>query len=102
MLVTSSRRGRRRRRLLATPMRIRRAHHRLGVARTCVAARLGRYHAGMPNHVVVSTLGWSKAALEDAYAAIAGLDFGQADLAVHEGWAHLNPSALADGGAAAG
>ena len=56
----------------------------------------------MPNHVVVSTLGWSKAPLEDAYAAIAGLDFGQADLALHEGWAHLNPSALADGGAAAG
>jgi sugar phosphate isomerase/epimerase len=52
----------------------------------------------MPNHVVVSTLGWSKAPLEDAYAAIAGLEFGQADLALHEGWAHLNPSALADGG----
>jgi sugar phosphate isomerase/epimerase len=52
----------------------------------------------MPNHVVVSTLGWSKLPLEDAYAAIAGLEFGQADLALHEGWAHIAPSALADGG----
>ena len=52
----------------------------------------------MPNHVVVSTLGWSKHSLEDAYAAIAGLEFGQADLALHEGWAHIAPSSLADGG----
>ncbi len=52
----------------------------------------------MPNHVVVSTLGWSKHSLEDAYAAIAGLEFGQADLALHEGWAHIVPSSLADGG----
>ncbi|HEX2036078.1 MAG TPA: sugar phosphate isomerase/epimerase family protein [Chloroflexota bacterium] len=53
----------------------------------------------MPNHVIVSTLGWSKAPLEAAIAGIAALEFGQADLAVHEGWAHLNPSELAEGGA---
>ncbi|MGH2350892.1 MAG: sugar phosphate isomerase/epimerase family protein [Chloroflexota bacterium] len=52
----------------------------------------------MPNHVIVSTLGWSKQPLKVAIAGIAALDFGQADLAVIEGWAHLNPSALADGG----
>ena len=66
--------------------------------RAATARREGRYHAGMPNHVVVSTLGWSKHSLEDAYAGIAALEFGQADLALHEGWAHIDPSALADGG----
>ena len=40
----------------------------------------------MPNHVIVSTLGWSKATLEEALAGIASLEFGQADLALHEGW----------------
>src|SRR5436190_17591242 len=52
----------------------------------------------MPNHVIVSSLGWSKQPLEAAIDAIGGLDFGQVDLAVHEGWAHLAPSALADAG----
>jgi sugar phosphate isomerase/epimerase len=52
----------------------------------------------MPNHVIISTLGWSKRSLEDAFAGIAALDFGQADLALQEGWAHIDPSALADGG----
>ena len=47
----------------------------------------------MPNHVIVSSLGWSKQPLEDAIDAIGGLDFGQVDLAVQEGWAHLYPSA---------
>jgi sugar phosphate isomerase/epimerase len=55
----------------------------------------------MPNHVIVSSLGWSKRPLEEAVAAIGALDFGQVDLAVHEGWAHLNPSHLAAGGAGA-
>jgi sugar phosphate isomerase/epimerase len=54
----------------------------------------------MPNHIIVSTLGWSKQPLEQALAAIAALDFGQADLAVIEGCAHLNPSELAGGGPA--
>jgi sugar phosphate isomerase/epimerase len=52
----------------------------------------------MPNHVIISTLGWSKQPLEAAIAGIAALDFGQADLALQEGWAHVDPSALADGG----
>ena len=52
----------------------------------------------MPNHVIVSTLGWSRQPLEAAIAGIAALEFGQADLAVLEGWAHIAPSALADGG----
>ncbi len=52
----------------------------------------------MPNHVIVSSLGWSKQPLEDAIDAIGALDFGQVDLAVHEGWAHLDPSALAAAG----
>jgi sugar phosphate isomerase/epimerase len=54
----------------------------------------------MPNHVIVSTLGWSKASLEEALAGIAALEFGQADLALHEGWAHLSPAELAAGGPA--
>lgn len=54
----------------------------------------------MPNHVIVSTLGWSKAPLEAAFAGIAALGFGQVDLALHEGWAHIDPSELAEGGAA--
>lgn len=54
----------------------------------------------MPNHVIVSTLGWSRKPLEEAVAGIAALDFGQVDLGIHEGWAHLNASELADGGAA--
>ena len=54
----------------------------------------------MPNHVIVSTLGWSKASLEEALAGIAALEFGQADLALHEGWAHLSPADLAAGGPA--
>lgn len=54
----------------------------------------------MPNHVIVSTLGWSRRPLEEAIAGIAGLDFGQVDLAVHEGWAHVNPSELVAGGPA--
>ena len=33
----------------------------------------------MPNHVIVSSLGWSKQPLEDAIDAIGGLDFGQVD-----------------------
>jgi sugar phosphate isomerase/epimerase len=52
----------------------------------------------MPNHVIVSTLGWSQRSLEDAIAGIASLDFGQADLALFEGWAHISPVALAAGG----
>ncbi len=43
------------------------------------------YHTAMPNHVIVSTLGWSRQPLEAAIAGIAALDFGQAELAVHEG-----------------
>jgi sugar phosphate isomerase/epimerase len=54
----------------------------------------------MPNHVVVSTLGWSKQSLEEAVAGVAALEFGQIDLALHEGWAHVNPSELAAGGPA--
>ncbi|MDQ3700723.1 MAG: sugar phosphate isomerase/epimerase [Chloroflexota bacterium] len=53
----------------------------------------------MPNHVIVSTLGWSKAPLEEAFAGIAALGFGQVDLALHEGWAHIDPSDIAEGGA---
>src|SRR5919199_1705618 len=52
----------------------------------------------MPNHVIVSSLGWSKQPLEDAIDAIGALDFGQVDLAVQEGWAHLYPSALVAAG----
>ena len=52
----------------------------------------------MPNHVIVSSLGWSRQPLEAAIDAIGALDMGQVDLAVCEGWAHLNPSALADAG----
>ncbi|CAA9297804.1 MAG: hypothetical protein AVDCRST_MAG77-5357 [uncultured Chloroflexi bacterium] len=54
----------------------------------------------MPNHVIVSTLGWSKQSLEQAVAGIAALEFGQIDLALHEGWAHIKPSELAAGGPA--
>jgi sugar phosphate isomerase/epimerase len=54
----------------------------------------------MPNHIIISTLGWSKQSLEEAIAGIAALDFGQADLAAHEGWAHVDPSRLAEGGPA--
>ncbi|HET7769076.1 MAG TPA: sugar phosphate isomerase/epimerase [Chloroflexota bacterium] len=53
----------------------------------------------MPNHVIVSTLNWSENSLEKAVANVAALEFGQIDLALHEGWAHLNPSDLAAGGA---
>jgi sugar phosphate isomerase/epimerase len=54
----------------------------------------------MPNHVIVSTLNWSERSLEKAVANVAALEFGQLDLALHEGWAHINPSDLAAGGAA--
>src|SRR5262245_21148786 len=54
----------------------------------------------MPNHVIISTLGWSRRPLAEAIAGIAALDFGQADLAVHEGWAHFDPSRLAGAGPA--
>jgi sugar phosphate isomerase/epimerase len=53
----------------------------------------------MPNHVIVSALNWSEQPLEEAVATIGRLEFGQVDLAVHEGWAHINPSDLAAGGA---
>ena len=53
----------------------------------------------MPNHVIVSTLGWSGNSLEKAVASIAALEFGQVYLALHEGVAHVNPSDLAAGGA---
>src|SRR5918996_3280269 len=49
----------------------------------------------MPNHVIVGTLNWSENSLEKAVANVAALDFGQLDLALHEGWAHVNPSDLA-------
>ena len=49
----------------------------------------------MPNHVIVSTLNWSQRSLPEAVASIAALDFGQVDLALHEGGAHINPSELA-------
>jgi sugar phosphate isomerase/epimerase len=52
----------------------------------------------MPNHVIVSTLNWSTRTLEEAMAAVAALEFGQIDLALHEGRAHIDPSALATGG----
>ena len=52
----------------------------------------------MPNHVIVSTLNWSQNSLEKAVANVAALEFGQLDLALHEGWAHINPSDLASGG----
>lgn len=51
----------------------------------------------MPNHVIVSTLHWPRHTLEEAIASIAALDFGQVDLALYEGQAHLNPSLLATG-----
>jgi sugar phosphate isomerase/epimerase len=51
----------------------------------------------MPNHVIVSTLNWSEQSLEQAVANVAALDFGQIDLALHEGWAHVDPSDLARG-----
>jgi len=54
----------------------------------------------MPNHVIVSTLGWSKQPLAAAIDAIGALEFGQVDLALHEGWAHLDPSALVQAGPA--
>ena len=54
----------------------------------------------MTNRVIVSTLCWSEHSLEQAVANIAALEFGQVDLALHEGWAHLNPSDLAAGGPA--
>ncbi|MBI3970887.1 MAG: sugar phosphate isomerase/epimerase [Chloroflexi bacterium] len=54
----------------------------------------------MPNHVIVSTLGWSRQPLDVALASIAALEFSQADLAVMEGWAHINPSDLTAGGEA--
>ncbi|MGI8424562.1 MAG: sugar phosphate isomerase/epimerase family protein [Chloroflexota bacterium] len=53
----------------------------------------------MPNHVIVSTLNWSENSLEKAVANVAALEFGQLDLALHEGRAHVNPSDLAAGGA---
>ena len=53
----------------------------------------------MPNHVIVSTLNWSRNSLEKAVANVAALDFGQINLALHEGVAHIDPSALAAGGA---
>src|SRR5688572_22580292 len=53
----------------------------------------------MPNHVIVSTLNWSANSLEKAVANVAALEFGQIELALHEGWAHINPSDLATGGA---
>ena len=52
----------------------------------------------MPNHVIISSLGWSKQPLEAAIDAVAALDMGQVDLALHEGWAHLNPSDLVAAG----
>jgi sugar phosphate isomerase/epimerase len=52
----------------------------------------------MPNHVIVSTLNWPALSLEDAVGAIGALEFGQVNLALREGWAHLNPSDLASGG----
>jgi sugar phosphate isomerase/epimerase len=52
----------------------------------------------MPNHVIVSTLNWSTKTLEEAVGAVAALEFGQIDLALHEGRAHIDPSALAAGG----
>lgn len=52
----------------------------------------------MPNHVIISTLGWSRRPVEEAFAGIAALEFGQVDLAVHEGWAHIMPSALVAAG----
>jgi sugar phosphate isomerase/epimerase len=51
----------------------------------------------MPNHVVVSTLNWSRNSLERAVANVAALEFGQIDLALHEGQAHINPSNLVAG-----
>src|SRR5688500_16796586 len=53
----------------------------------------------MPNHVIVTTLNWSQNSLEKAVANVAALEFGQLELALHEGWAHVNPSDLAAGGA---
>jgi len=53
----------------------------------------------MPNHVIVSTLNWSEQSLEKAVSTVAALEFGQIDLALHEGWAHVNPSELAARGA---
>jgi sugar phosphate isomerase/epimerase len=52
----------------------------------------------MPNHVIVSSLNWPALTLEDAVGAIGALEFGQVNLALREGWAHLNPSDLAAGG----
>jgi sugar phosphate isomerase/epimerase len=52
----------------------------------------------MANYIIVSTPGWSKQPLEAAVAGIAALGFGQIDLALYQGWTHINPSDLADGG----
>ncbi|HET7768047.1 MAG TPA: sugar phosphate isomerase/epimerase [Chloroflexota bacterium] len=52
------------------------------------------------HRIVCSTLGWSRRSLEDALAGSAALAFAGIDLGAHEGWAHVSPASLADGGPA--
>ena len=53
----------------------------------------------MPNHVIVSTLGWGGKTLDAAMAGIAALDMSQVELAVFQAYGDIRPKALADGGA---
>ncbi len=54
----------------------------------------------MPNHVIVSTLGWAAKSLEAAFAGIGDMEMGQAELAIFQAFGDLRPKALADGGRA--
>lgn len=54
----------------------------------------------MPNHLIVSTLGWGGKSLETAMAGIAALDMSQVELAVFQAYGDIRPKALADGGPA--
>jgi sugar phosphate isomerase/epimerase len=52
----------------------------------------------MPNHVIVSTLGWAGKTLDAAMAGIAALGMSQVELAVFQAYGDIRPRALADGG----
>jgi sugar phosphate isomerase/epimerase len=54
----------------------------------------------MPNHVIVSTLGWGGKTLEAAMAGVAALEMSQVELAVFQAYGDIRPKALADGGRA--
>lgn len=52
----------------------------------------------MPNHVIVSTLGWGGKTIEAAMAGVAALEMSQVELAVFQAYGDIRPKALADGG----